>query len=95
MDDKYSYIKEYYSKGAEDNRFTQDKSHRLEFLTTTRYIDKYLKPGDRILEVGAGTGVYSLHYAKKGYKVDSLELVESNIDIFKTKIMLMLDKGQH
>lgn len=91
MEDKYSYIKEYYSNGAEENRFKQDKAHRVEFITTTRYIDKHLKEGDRILEVGAGTGAYSLHYAKKGYKVDSLELVQSNIDIFKSKITDELD----
>ena len=28
---------------------------------------QYLKEGDRILEVGAGTGAYSLYYASKGY----------------------------
>lgn len=91
MEDKYSYIKEFYSSGLEENRFKQDNAHRVEFLTTIRYIDKYLKTGDRILEVGAGTGVYSLHYANQGYKVDSLELVQSNIDIFKKKITDDLD----
>ena len=90
-EDKYSYIKEYYSNYEEDNRFTQDKSHRVEFITTTKYIDKYLKKGDRILEIGAGTGAYSIHYAKQGYKVDSLELVQSNIDIFQSKITSDLD----
>jgi len=90
-EDKYSYIKEYYTNYEEDNRFTQDKSHRVEFITTTKYIDKYLKKGDRILEIGAGTGAYSIHYAKKGFKVDSLELVQTNIDIFKSKITSDLD----
>lgn len=83
--DKYNYIKEYYSNYEEENRFTQDKSHRVEFLTTTKYIEKYLKKGDRILEVGAGTGTYSIRYAKLGYKVDSLELVQANIDVFQKK----------
>lgn len=89
--DKYDLIKEYYASGLEENRFKQDKAHQVEFLTTTRYIDKYLKEGDRILEIGAGTGAYSLYYANKGYKVDSVELVESNIDIFKTKITDNMD----
>lgn len=91
MEEKYKYIKEYYSSGLEENRFTQDKAHRVEFITTTSYIDKYVKEGDHILEVGAGTGAYSIHYAKQGYKVDSLELVNSNIDIFKSKITDDLD----
>lgn len=53
----------------EDARLLSGPHHRkIEFLTTTRYVDKYLKPGDRILEVGAGTGRYSLFYTEKGYK---------------------------
>ena len=60
--------------------------HFLEFITTTNYIDKYLKPGDRILKIVAGTGQYSLYYASKGYEVDSLELVSRNIDIMRSKV---------
>ena len=58
----------------------------VEFLTTVRYIDKYLKKGDKILDIGAGTGIYSLHYAKKGYKIDAIELTNSNIKEFKKNI---------
>ena len=77
----------FYKDGyVEDVRLTKDKVHQIEFITTTKYIEKYLKPGDRILEVGAGTGVYSLYYANKGYQVDALELVQANIDVLKTKI---------
>ena len=60
--------------------------HFLEFITTNNYIDKYLKPGDRILKIVAGTGQYSLYYASKGYEVDSLELVSRNIDIMRSKV---------
>ena len=38
------------------------------------------------MEIGAGTGRYSLYYASKGYKVNSIELIDSNIEVFKTKI---------
>ena len=37
------------------------------------------KFGDRILEVGAGTGIYSLGLAKDGYQVDAVELVKDNL----------------
>lgn len=83
---KYQLLKDYYSTGVEDKRLQADKAHQVEFLTTTRYIDKYLKPNDKILEVGAGTGVYSIYYAEKGYEVKSLELVPENINILKSKI---------
>lgn len=66
----------FYKDGyVEDERLTKDKMHYIEFITTTTYIDKYIKPNDRILEIGAGTGAYSLYYANKGYQVDAVELV--------------------
>lgn len=80
-------LDEFYKDGyVEDDRLTSDKMHYIEFITTTHYIDKYLKDGDRILEVGAGTGAYSLYYADKGYQVDALELVQANVDVMKSKV---------
>lgn len=80
-------INNYYQDAyVEDERLTKDKMHRIEFITTTNYVDKYLKNGDRILEVGAGTGAYSLYYANKGYQVDAVELVRTNLDVLKSKI---------
>lgn len=78
-----SFYKDCY---IEDERLTKNKMHYIEFVTTTNYIDKYLKKGNRILEIGAGTGAYSLYYAKKGYQVDAIELVQANIDVMKSKI---------
>lgn len=47
------------------------------------YIEKYLKFGSRILEIGAGTGRYSHALARQGYIVNAIELVEHNINVFK------------
>ena len=71
---------------TEDDRLTKDLTHKVEYITTLKYIDKYLGEGDRILEVGAGTGIYSLGLAKDGYQVDAVELVKDNLDILKSKI---------
>ncbi len=79
------YLNEFYNRINEDERL-QSRHGQLEFISTTHYIDKYLEEGMRILEVGAGTGRYSIHYAKQGYNVDSVELIQKNIDIFKDKI---------
>jgi ubiquinone/menaquinone biosynthesis C-methylase UbiE len=79
-------IESHYTEYDEDARFQKDKARRLEYLLTKYFIDKYLKPGNKILEIGAGTGKYSIHYAKQGYQVEAIELVEHNIDIFKAKI---------
>ena len=76
----------YYSQWNEDDRLLS-RFGQIEFLTTIRYIEKYLKPGMNILEVGAGTGRYSHYLARKGYAVDAIELVERNIADFKSKTL--------
>lgn len=75
----------FYNTINEEERL-QKKSGQVEFLTTMRYIHKYLKPGMKVLEVGAGTGRYSLAIAREGYEVDAIELVERNIDLFRSKV---------
>lgn len=72
----------YYTTHDEDIRLTTRRGS-VEFLTTVHYIEKYLKEGMRLLEIGAGTGRYSHCFAKKGYKVDAVELMECNIEVFK------------
>ncbi len=73
---------QFYTNYDEDNRLSS-RHGAVEFLTTVRYVEKYLQPGMRILEIGAGTGRYSHHFARKGYRVDAVELVEHNIEVFK------------
>ena len=72
------YLIDFYNNYDEDNRLTL-KHGTVEFLTTMRYIKKYLKPGNRVLEIGAGTGRYSHTLARQGFTVDAVELVEHNI----------------
>ncbi|MFA5575960.1 MAG: methyltransferase domain-containing protein [Tissierellaceae bacterium] len=62
------------------------KAAQVEFLTTIRQIERYLKPGMRILDLGAGTGEYSLYFANKGYEVKSIELVENHVKQIKEKV---------
>lgn len=76
------YLIDYYTNYDEDSRF-EPRHGTIEFLTTMRYIEKYLKPGDHVLEIGAGTGRYSHALARQGYSVDAVELVEHNIEVFR------------
>lgn len=76
-----SYINDFYNNYDEESRLLS-KHGSVEFLTTMRYISKYIRTGDRVLEVGAGTGRYSHALARQGYAVDAVELVEHNIEIF-------------
>ena len=51
-----------------------------------KYIEKYLSEDSRIIEIGAGTGRYSIALAEMGYDVTAIELVSHNIEIMKSKV---------
>lgn len=80
--DLKSVLEAHYSLYDEDGRLLT-RFGQVEYLTTVRYIEKYLFPGARILEVGAGTGRYSHALARLGYRVDAVELTEHNIRVFR------------
>lgn len=81
-------IDQLYEYFEEDKRLNTTKANSIEFLTTTFFIDKYLKKGMKILDIGAGTGVYSIYYASKGYDVTAVEPVKKNVDVMKSKVAL-------
>lgn len=76
------YLNDFYSNYDEDSRLLQ-RHGSVEFLTTMRYIEKYIKPGDNVIEIGAGTGRYSHALARQGYTVNAVELIEHNIEVFR------------
>lgn len=78
----FKALTEFYSGYDEDGRLLS-KHGSVEYLTTMRYVEKYLKSGMRILEIGAATGRYSHTLARMGYRVDAVELIQHNINIFK------------
>lgn len=84
--DRKEILNKFYTEDCDEDSRLISRHGQVEFITTTTYIEKYLKPGDKILEVGAGTGRYSLYYANKGYDVTSIEYVEHNVEILKSKI---------
>lgn len=85
METKY-YLSSYYENYDEESRLIS-KHGMVEYITTMKYVEKYLKPDMQILEIGAATGRYSHALAQKGYRVDAVELIEHNIEIFKKNTM--------
>ena len=80
---------QYYNKFNEEKRL--DSRHgQVEFRVSMKYIHEYL-PTDRskeeikILDIGAGTGRYSVTLANEGYDVTAVELVKYNLGILKSK----------
>lgn len=75
----------------EKSRLNCSKAARVEFVTTVKYIEKYLKQGMRILDIGAGAGEYSLYFANKGYRIDAIELADKNVEEFRKRIAGNID----
>ena len=77
-------LENYYNKFNEDKRLNSRRG-QVEFTTNLKYIEKYIPLGAKILDVGAGTGKYSLYLDKLGYDVEAVELVKHNLNVIKKK----------
>lgn len=83
MDERQRMISAFYSEGGEDTRLLRSRHGQLEYLTTMNYINRYATQGARVLEIGAGTGRYSVALAKAGYQVTAVELAEGNLNVLR------------
>lgn len=85
-------IEEYYNKFNEDKRLTS-RHGQVEYRITMKYIHDMLRqvypekmPAElKLLDIGAGTGRYSVALAEEGYDVTAVELVKYNLGILKKK----------
>ncbi len=76
-----SNIEKHYNKHPEDLRL-QRRHGIVEFETTMHHLHRFLKPGMRLLDIGAGTGRYSSALMAEGYEVKAVELGRRNIEGF-------------
>lgn len=79
-------LEKYYNKFCEDKRLTR-RHGQVEYITSMKYIHEYLENNEnaKILDVGAGTGRYSVELANEGYDVTAVELVKHNLGVLKSK----------
>ena len=82
-----SYLEEYYNHYDEEGRLLS-RHGQVEYLTTMNYIRECIVrlSDPAILEVGAGTGRYSVTLAKEGYRVTAVELISHNLELLKSKL---------
>lgn len=79
-------VLEKYSDGNEGDRATHNRSTGLEFHYTKKHLHNYIKPSDKILEIGCGGGYYGLYFADKCCSYHGIDLVPINIDVFNAII---------
>jgi len=83
MSTREEIVSGFYLRANEVDRLCRTRHGQLEYYTTMAYIRRYASVPSSILEIGAGTGRYSLALAKEGFDVTAVELVESNLEILK------------
>jgi len=76
-------VKGWYTKAARDewNRLERDPYHRIEFITTTYFLEKYLPDSGLILDAGGGPGRYTIELAKRGYDIVLLDITPKLLEI--------------
>ena len=79
-----NYLERYYRDYDEDGRL-ESRWGQVEYLTTLDCIHRYLRPGMRVLEIGAATGRYSHALAREGYQVDAVELLAHHVAQFRER----------
>jgi len=84
MQDAVQEVKAYYD-GAVQTEWERLENHRAEFEITKRFMNRYIKPGDSVLDVGGGPGRYSLYLAGKGCDVTLVDLSPENAAFAKQK----------
>lgn len=81
---KISLLEDFYSHFNEDDRL-KTRHGNVEFITNIKYILDYIHKDDKIIDIGAGTGAYSIYLHEQGYDIEAIDVVKHNVDVMRTK----------
>ena len=73
-----SEVQKYYDENSE-LEWQRLERHPFEMPLTLYMMEKYIRPGNRVLDVGGGPGRYSIHFAKMGCDVTLVDLSPGNV----------------
>jgi 2-polyprenyl-3-methyl-5-hydroxy-6-metoxy-1,4-benzoquinol methylase len=78
---------EYYNAFADGewDRLETNPVTRLEFETTTEWLERWLPESGHVLDAGGGAGRYSVWLAERGYNVTLVDLSHEQVRIAREK----------
>lgn len=77
----------YDAYGAREwERFERDVPARVNFHLHRRYLQRYIKAGDHVLEVGAGPGRFTIELAHLGATITVGDLSSAQLDLNREKV---------
>ena len=59
---------------------------KIRYKKTMEFINTFVSPGDRVSDIGCGTGVFAVHLLKKNATVNAIDISEKALEITKTYI---------
>lgn len=84
IDDDLKRNEELYKLIDEESRL-KSRTGIVEKITTQKEIDKLINTNSKVLDIGAGTGVYTIHLSPKVKEVTAFEPSSSNFKTLKAK----------
>ena len=77
-------VRKYYDENTQ-KEWERLERHPFEMPLTLYMMEKYIYPGDRVLDIGGGPGRYSIHFAKMGCEVTLVDLSPGNVCFAKER----------
>ncbi|GGE03150.1 class I SAM-dependent methyltransferase [Paenibacillus nasutitermitis] len=79
MDENVEIVKRFYDETVQYEWNRLDR-HKVEYELSKRYIKRYVKPKEIVLDLGGGPGKYSLYLSELGCDVTLADLSPKNVD---------------
>jgi len=71
---------------SEWERLDKDPIGKVQFYISNHYLQKYIKKGDSVLEIGPGPGRFTIELAKLGAKISIVDISENQLKLNKEKL---------
>ena len=84
MSKAINMVKKFYDDNTEQE-WTRLDRRPIEFEIAKRYLSRFIKPGDKVLDMGGGPGRYTLWLAEMGCTVTLADLSGENVRFAKRK----------
>ncbi len=77
--DNLENVRQFYDESVNDEWERLDR-HKVEFELSKRFMNRYIKPNDKVLDLGGGPGRYAVYLAERGCDVTLADLSQKNVD---------------
>ena len=94
MREETEAIRKHYNANPRKEWDRLQKNHPYEKYITVKMMDRYIMPGNTILDIGGGPGHYSIHYARMGHAVTLVDLSDENVRFCKKESPAVWRKNQ-